>query len=279
MKINVKDIKMIVADIDGTLTNINRVLTPKTKEVIQRLKNHNVEFALASGRPVDEIEYLVERWGCEQGFFTYYIGMNGGELKDFNDQKSEAFFKIEPEHIKEILEIMAPFDINPCVYYHGNVLCKRIDERVQLSINRTKKKAIVYQDVSELYAEPNAKVLFRLDPTLMDECEAYAKKHPSPYWNIFRTGPFCLEFGDSRINKAYPLSIIAKKYGYTFDQMIAFGDTSNDNEMMQAVGWSVCMANGTVDTKKLSNDITRLTANEDGLAIYIEEHILNKFGD
>lgn len=273
-----KDLKLIIADIDGTLTGRGRMLTDRARDIIKRLKSHGVEFALASGRPLDELECLVNHWQCEEDLFAFHIGMNGGQLKDFHTNSSDEFFKMETQHLKEILELMEPFDLNPCIYYHGNILCKRIDEMVIKSIGRTGKKAIEYQDLSEMYSEPNAKIIFRMEPEQMAECEAFAKKHPSPYWNVFKSGPWNLEFSDSRINKAYPLHIISERCKIALDEMIAFGDTSNDNEMLQAVGWGVCMKNGTEDTKQSAKDITEFTNEEDGVMDYIEKKILNKFG-
>ena len=39
---NVKDIRLIVMDIDGTLVNSQRQLTPKTKEALIRLEEHGI---------------------------------------------------------------------------------------------------------------------------------------------------------------------------------------------------------------------------------------------
>ncbi|MBQ4342545.1 MAG: Cof-type HAD-IIB family hydrolase [Erysipelotrichaceae bacterium] len=269
-----KRCRLIVADIDGTLVNSKKELTKRTIEAIQRLKDAGIEFALASGRPLDEVETLVERWKLPEVFFTYYIGMNGGELMDFHTGKSESFFKMDPSHLKEILDLMSVFDVNPCIYHHGNVLCKTIDERVKYSISRTKKQAFEYKDVAELYAEPNAKILFRMDPAMMDEVEQYARQIPSQHWNVFRTGPFCLEFGDSRINKAYPMHIIAERYGFSVEDIVAFGDTSNDNEMIEEAGWGVCLVNGTEDTKQCADEITEFSDEEEGFADYVEKKIL-----
>ena len=45
-----KEIKLVVCDIDGTLITDKREFTPKTKEVIERLHAHGVLFGIASGR-------------------------------------------------------------------------------------------------------------------------------------------------------------------------------------------------------------------------------------
>lgn len=53
--------------------------------------------------------------------------------------------------------------------------------------------------------------------------------------------------------------------------VMAFGDTSNDNEMLKVAGCGVCMINGTDDTKACANAITTYDNDHDGLAIYLEE--------
>ena len=52
---------------------------------------------------------------------------------------------------------------------------------------------------------------------------------------------------------------------------MAFGDTSNDNDMLKVAGCGVCMINGTDDTKASANAITKHDNDHDGLAIYLEE--------
>ena len=53
--------------------------------------------------------------------------------------------------------------------------------------------------------------------------------------------------------------------------VMAFGDTSNDNDMLKVAGCGVCMINGTDDTKACANAITKQDNDHDGLAIYLEE--------
>lgn len=57
-------------------------------------------------------------------------------------------------------------------------------------------------------------------------------------------------------------------------KVVSFGDTTNDNEMLQVAGWGVCLANGSADTKMVADDITVLDNDHDGLAAYIEEKYL-----
>lgn len=62
------------------------------------------------------------------------------------------------------------------------------------------------------------------------------------------------------------------------ENVIAFGDTTNDNEMLEISGLGVCMFNGSEDTKKAADDITEKSNNEDGFAYYMERHFLKPLG-
>lgn len=44
-------IKVIIMDVDGTLTNSKKVVTPKTKEALLKAEEKGAILILASGRP------------------------------------------------------------------------------------------------------------------------------------------------------------------------------------------------------------------------------------
>ena len=43
--------KLIVLDLDGTLTNSKKVITPRNREILIRVQEQGVRLVLASGRP------------------------------------------------------------------------------------------------------------------------------------------------------------------------------------------------------------------------------------
>ena len=59
---------------------------------------------------------------------------------------------------------------------------------------------------------------------------------------------------------------------------MAFGDTTNDNEMLKMAGWSVCLKQGSDDTKACADVITDYTNDEDGFGRYILDHVYPAMG-
>lgn len=73
------------------------------------------------------------------------------------------------------------------------------------------------------------------------------------------------EIINKEFNKGLGVEIICKKFGVPISDTIGFGDSMNDLEMIQTVGYSVCMANGSEKLKELS-DLVCASVSDDGLA-------------
>ena len=177
---------------------------------------------------------------------------------------------MEKEWLKETMEIMNVVECNPMVYWKGKIRCVRIDDWMIHSASTSHKELEIVR-LEDLYANENAKIMFRMKEEDMSKAEAWVKAHPNPYYHGFKTQTTLLEFCDKRINKGYGLQKICELNDMDLKDVMAFGDTSNDNEMLKVAGCGVCMINGTDDTKACANAITTYDNDHDGLAIYLEE--------
>ena len=65
-------------------------------------------------------------------------------------------------------------------------------------------------------------------------------------------------------NKGSGVRLICEHFKHPLEETIGFGDSMNDLEMMQTVGYSVCMANGSEKLKELA-DMVAPPVSEDGL--------------
>lgn len=272
-----KELRLVLCDIDSTLINSRRELTPRTKEMIERLHASGVYFGLASGRPVDELQKYAPAWGFSFPF-EFLIGMNGSELWDELQQKQYDYYKLKKEWIREILEAMKPFPSNAFIYQDGKLVAQAIDEQMKKSAVTSQKPIYVIQSDEELYARDNAKIMFRMSKEQTPLVEQYFDKHPNPYYKAFKTQTTLIEFADRRISKAYALEKLCERYDFSLENVWSFGDTTNDNTMLQVSGRGICMCNGSEDTKAIADEITEFDNNHDGVAVYIEEHFLNQQG-
>ena len=69
---------MIVLDLDGTLTNEKKKITPKTKTALMKAQQLGVRIVLASGRPTYGITALADELELEK-YGGYIQAFNGGK--------------------------------------------------------------------------------------------------------------------------------------------------------------------------------------------------------
>ena len=68
------------------------------------------------------------------------------------------------------------------------------------------------------------------------------------------------------VGKSQALTAVCKELGIHPDEVMAFGDNENDNDMLQWAGWGVAMGNAVPTTKAVANEITA-TNNDNGVAV------------
>lgn len=262
-------VKMIVADIDGTLVNSKHELTDKTKDVIKELHDRGILFGIASGRAIDgQLEYRAKEWGFDFQF-DIIIGMNGSQLFDgINNIRTDQFL-LKKEYIKEIIEKNAHFNINPVIFDGGKTIAARSDK------DADRRRSFVVDNIEELWSKDCGKVLYGGTKEQIDAIAEFEESHPSPYYRGFRTQPIYYEFMDVNVSKAVALEQFCKTNNIDINEVMAFGDITNDDEMLKVAGWGVCLLNGAESTKAIADDVTEKTNDEDGLAHYIEKHVLN----
>lgn len=265
-------IKAAVFDIDGTLLNDDSEMMPLTREALITLHNKGCLLGLASGRRVDQMSEFRTRWQLPFDF-DFMIGLNGGELFIRNSNDYESFYPLSREQVHACYEAIRDFDTNFYTYQPEGSLYLRMDALTKKSMHRYKARNIeIAKTVEELWAKPSPKVLMRCSHEESLKIEAYIKEHPLKGIRLVRTQPNVLEMMDARLDKGRALLRFSEKQGYTKDEIIACGDTSNDNEMLEAVTNSVCLLNGTDDTKACARFITDYTNNEDGLGRWFADH-------
>lgn len=275
----IKELKLIVADIDGTLVNESRSMMPLTRKVLNDLHQRNVLFGIASGRPIgDHMRERPRHWNLD--FYPdFIIGMNGGQLEDSHTGKYEEYYKLQPEVLKEIIELMSPFDVNPFIYLGENQLLYKEDERSRESQARNKVNVYLANDISDFWQKDSSNILFRLgSDSMMPAIEKHIADHPSDKYIGYKTQSWLVEFNDPRVNKGIALKAYCKERNIPLDSVMAFGDTSNDNALLETAGWSVCLKNGTDDTKAVADAITEYDYNEDGVGRYLLDHIYPAMG-
>lgn len=265
--------RLVLCDIDGTIVNSNWDMTEKTRELLIRLHEKGVWLGIASGRPVDDITFHIAKWDLPFDF-DILVGLNGCQVANRLTGTETMTHTLKADQLRECVQIMRDQGFQFVAFlYSGSQILTEVMNDVIMSSSIKSGKTPVELPLDQICARDNAKIMLRTEneaETL--RMEAYLAGHPIPGVKGFRTQPTLLEFAHPDISKAVPLPQIAADLGITLQDIMAAGDTSNDNEMLKTAGIGVCLVNGTDDTKAAADYVTRLDCDHDGLADFFHEH-------
>lgn len=265
-------VKIVVCDIDNTLIPRHGELTDETKNAIKKLQDLGILFGVASGRPYSQTKEIFKTWDGAKVDFA--ICANGCELIDFNKNTFNTYHLMKPEWFKEIVEFMKPFHGNATMVVDGVQIAQKVDDVIREACKYSGIEPVETKGDDEFYVE-NSKIMFRIDASQMADLEKYLEEHPSKYYKGFKTQPDLMEFANINVSKASALEEFCKDNNISMSDVWAFGDTSNDNEMLEAAGKGICLLNGSDDTKAIADDVTDKTCMDNGFADYLDKHLFN----
>lgn len=270
--------KLIVCDIDGTLTRDGSV-TPSayTIEILSKLVDKGIDLGLASGRDCIQLKQIVGEWNLPFTF-TMLIGLNGSEYYDLKNDKEVELYSLRSEDIKQIIdEMLEKFpDLNCSIYRDGQRLLRFEDEMAISSKKRNNMDNVVVDDISKMWEKPCPKVMFRVSEEVMKQIEPLANEISNENFRACKTQTTMMEFVHAKANKGNALEAYCAQNNIDLKDVIGIGDMDNDNELLLSAGLGVCMINGSETTKKCADIITDIDNNSDGCGHFLKEFVLDK---
>lgn len=273
-------IKIIAMDMDGTLLNSQKKISPRTREALLSAEAKGMTLILASGRPTTGLtEFAKElEMDSHHGLLVCYNGskvvdcQTGEEL--FNQAMTVEEGKAVLEHMKRFRQVRPMIDHGEYMYVN-NVYNQmiRVDGKefnvIEYEARGGHYKLCEKDDLAAFVDFPLNKILTTADPEYL---QAHYQEMMEPFKDTLScmfTGKFYFEFTAKGIDKAKALDAVLAPMGYKREEMIAFGDGHNDASMLAYAGRSVAMANGVKELKDQADEVTA-SLDEDGIALVVE---------
>lgn len=257
--------RAIALDLDGTLTNHDKVVTPRTRQALLKAQEQGAIIILASGRPTYGIVPVAECLELEKRG-GYILSYNGGNI--VNAKTSEKLFsQFLPDAVIPILYKYAREHGYALLGYAGNeIITEMPDDQYVKEESRINKMNIRKVDNLLDALEPHpTKLLMTGDPTDMIKAEEELVEILGEKMDIFRSAPFFLELVPKGIDKAQSLLRLLSKINLTPADLMAFGDGYNDLSMLKLASVGVAMANAAPEVRADADYVT-LSNEEDGVA-------------
>ncbi len=267
-------IKLIAIDIDGTLLNDDRKITPAVYQALKAAEAQGVRIVLCTGRPLTGVQDLL----TELDLFTdndFVITYNGSLVQKTKDQaiisefglshEDYAFVEMTARQLGVHLHVetqdtmfTANRDISPYTVYEAFLV----------------NMPLKYRTPEEMTPDLNIIKMMMIDePALLDSVIPQLPATLTEQYNVVKSAPFFLEVLNKKAHKGAAVKKLAEHLGIDQSEVMAIGDNENDLTMVEYAGIGVAMANATENVRNMADVITA-SNEEDGVAKVINEYIL-----
>lgn len=254
----------ILLDIDGTLTNSEHVITPKTSESLARLKDESISYGVATGRHYAVIgNYILPHFRGD----GLHITAGGGQIVKTDGE-------IVWEHL---LDTAMAIDIVTGVLERGGGIVFGSAAALYCSDSvYESRKTNNYWNVNvarlELKDLDKLKIplisVVQLNPAVIAFVNSIRGITPT----LIRANPQrpYFDITAENVNKATAALIWAEKQNLHLKNTIAIGDSENDLDLLDSVGLGVVMGQAPENIRQHAGKVIG-SANDDGLAVYLNK--------
>lgn len=266
--------KLLVLDLDGTLTNSKKEITRHTKETLIKAQEAGLKVVLASGRPTYGVAPLANELELQK-YEGYILAYNGGKIIDWKTRELMYEKQLDSDLLPYLYRCAKENDFAIVTYENEYVLTEKPDDEYVLKealLNVMKIKKV--DNFLEAVKHPITKCLIVGEPSRLALLEKEMYEKLKDRMGVFRSEPYFLELVPKGIDKAQSLSVLLEVIGMTKNEMIAIGDGFNDLSMIQYAGLGIAMENAQ-DVVKQAADFITLSNEEDGVAYAVEKFYLD----
>ena len=275
---SLKEIKLILTDIDGTLLNDNGELGIESKKLLTELMKENVIISLATGR----LHSAVTEVANELSLNGYVISLDGAMIKNYHQDKIHYESFLRAGQVKKAIAIAENLLINIALCHSSSIYYTEYNSVIPSLLS---KYGAFYTQVDsyEGYFSGTLEIVCSSD--IKDSIKQMEEKFNFPYsigcnTSYFRSKKneniYYLEIRKAGSSKGKALMRLLKHLSIKPSQAAVIGDWYNDITMFQSNAVKVAVANAIPELLNIADYITTKSNRDDGTAEFFEMVLKSK---
>jgi len=263
-------IRLLLADVDGTLVTQEKVLTEAAREAAQSLRKAGIWLAITSGRPPRGMSMLIEPLALDDPI----AGFNGGVLVNPDLTVLESH-TLDPTVARQALKLIRDQGLDAWLYTPDAWIVRDPKApHVDREAWTVKFDAVVAGSFAEADLDRAVKIVGVSDDLdKVAACEKEAQRALGGGASAARSQPYYLDVTHPKANKGEVVRTLSRRLGIPVSAIATMGDMPNDTLMFDVGGFSIAMGNASDEVKALASAVT--DSNEDeGFAKAVRNFIL-----
>ncbi len=263
------NIKLLLADVDGTLVTKDKILTERAVQAVMRLKEAGIRFAITSGRPPKGMAMVI----APLQITTPIAGYNGGVFTNPDLSIIEAH-TIPAETPPAIIAAMEAHNLDVWLYRGTDwYVRKQPAPHIEREEFTVKYPPILVPSYDGMLGDAVKIVGVSDDLDAVARCEAALQKDFGDKVSAARSQSYYLDVTNHEANKGEVVRWLAQRFAISPQEIATIGDMPNDTLMFAPSGLSLAMGNASPEVQAKAMQVT--TSNEDeGFANAIDRFIL-----
>jgi Cof subfamily protein (haloacid dehalogenase superfamily) len=283
-----KAVRLLLADVDGTLVTREKVLTARAKDAVDKMRAAGVEFAITSGRPPRGMQMLIEPLALT----TPIAAFNGGLF--VRPDLSVLEQRVLPADIIEpAMAMMKEHQLDTWIYRgtewfvherHGPHV-DREEWTVKFPPTVVADFTGLTNDVAKLVGvSDDLEAVRRCEQAVQERFsdavhagESNPQREPHSLVSAARSQPYYLDVTHPDANKGAVVLSLSKMLAIAPDEIATIGDMPNDIAMFRKSGASIAMGQSSDEVKGAATYVTT-SSEEEGFANAVERYVLGGSG-
>lgn len=254
-------------DLDGTLLDSGKKISPANRKALKEISDLGAIVAFSSGRLGGSIEKVVETIGLDVAMLT----LNGAEVYLDRSHGSKLIYHapLSPLYADYLLDYFKADTFNLNYYVGGKLYSVSTPQTrpwIDLYYQQTSTACNFLDSFDSFRGKSPSKIIFVGEKAEMDKQESFFRSLWKDDIYICRTWDYYLEFLNPRANKGDGLTALAESYGLGINDVIAFGDASNDIPMLKSAGLGIAVGNASDEVKAAAKKVSEWTNDQDAVA-------------
>lgn len=257
--------KLIAMDLDGTLNNDAKEISPETRKALMQAQASGVRLALASARPSPGLYRERDALSLQkhQGILMSY---NGGRIVDAATGDVLFETSMNMETARKTLRALEELPVTPILDDGAQFYVTDLQGyKVEYECRNNGMNADEVENLADFLHFAPVKILMSVQPEAIDAVQTQIAGFLPEELTVVQTAAFYLEIIPRSINKGQGIVDICHTLNISPAEVVAFGDSENDIPMLRMAGMGVAMENAKPDVKAVADMVTR-SNNADGIA-------------